>query len=75
MVCQEGSSSFRLKFLYPECNPHCSAQQLCLFGLHQRHPIVSTEMLFLLPLTVKNEVPEFSLAGIPERKSHASLIW
>lgn len=43
--------------------------------IKQIHAIVSKEMLFLLPLTVKNEVPEFSLAGVSECVSHASLIW
>lgn len=44
-------------------------------GGKQFHAIVSKEMLFLLPLTVKDEAVECSFAGVSECGSHSSLIW
>lgn len=53
-----------------------STAALALGGcIKQIHTIVSKEMLFLLPLTVKNEAVECSFAGVPECGSHSSLIW
>lgn len=38
MKYQKASSSFTFKFVHPECSLHCSAWQLCLFGLYQADP-------------------------------------